>query len=320
MLHGRFFACGTGVLPRCFFCFQLFAKPTTPNFPLETLDKFPHVTFYKKCYMPDREKGLRRNENPNQETKRGEIMKKRRRKWLRALLCTLGVVVIAAAAVALWQRENIGAFIASRRYTGAQLEERLAEQEQNAGKILEKLPEVSIRPLTEDEKEKIRKGEVSEEEAIDLMLGKNEKPANAAPSTPQEAGNSAENAEPPEKAEPPPEDERQKRAAELVAKIYVLRETMTGQIEGLIGDAKKDYGALPEAERTSSKKQEIALLYMGKVTALEKTCDAQMKDVVGELETILKETGGDTSAAEEIMRSYKEEKNLKKSYFLSQYS
>jgi hypothetical protein len=304
-----------------FFCFQLSAKPTTPNFTLETRDKFPHVTFYKKCYIFDREKGLRRNENLNQETKRGEIMKKRRRKWLRALLCALGAVVIAITAVALWQRENIRALINSKQYSGAEIERMLAEQDVNAGKILDKLPEVSIRPLTEDEKEKVRSGELSENEALNMMLGSaGSSYSRPPPSSGTVTGDGNGKTSAPSDSVPSPEDELQKRAAELVAKVYVLRESMTGQIDGLISAAKSDYGALPKEERTAAKKQELAARYLGEISAMEGSCDAQMKEIVGELEAVLKEIGADASAAAEIMQAYKEEKNLKKSYFLSQYS
>ncbi|MDR1329739.1 MAG: hypothetical protein LBK23_09080 [Oscillospiraceae bacterium] len=247
-------------------------------------------------------------------------MKKRRRKWLRALLCALGAVVIAITAAALWQRENIRALINSKQYSGAEIERMLAEQDVNAGKILEKLPDISIRPLTEDEKEKVRSGELSENEALNMMLGSAGNSYPRPPPSGTVAGDGNVKTSAPPDPVPSPEDERQKRAAELVAKVYVLRESMTGQIDGLISAAKSDYGALPEEERTAAKKQELAARYLGEISAMEGSCDAQMKEIVGELEAILKEIGADASAAAEIMQAYKEEKNLKKSYFLSQYS
>jgi hypothetical protein len=239
-------------------------------------------------------------------------MRKRKRIWPRVLLGALGALILVAAVVALFQRENIEAFIVSRRFTQEELEDKLATSDAAAEKILEKLPEVSVRPPTEEEKERIRRGEVSEEDAVKMIL---------TPSGPSSGSKPAVGGDVESSAVPvTPEDERERRAAELIAEVYVLRESMTGRIEDIIGAAKSDFDALPSDERTSAKKREIAARYIGEISSLEKDCDARMLDIIGELKTILSETDGDTAVADEIMQAYKDEKNLKKSYFLSQYS
>jgi hypothetical protein len=59
---------------------------------------------------------------------------------------------------------------------------------------------------------------------------------------------------------------------------------------------------------------------MSLATRLENTCDSQIEAILKDLEVYLNETESDTGAVAEIRKAYKEEKYLKKSYLLSQYS
>jgi hypothetical protein len=56
------------------------------------------------------------------------------------------------------------------------------------------------------------------------------------------------------------------------------------------------------------------------VANLEKTCDSEVDKVVAELEKKLKELGGDLEIIQIIKDAYDEEKELKKSYYLSLYN
>ncbi|MDR2357075.1 MAG: hypothetical protein LBD92_03180 [Oscillospiraceae bacterium] len=241
---------------------------------------------------------------------------RKRKMWLKVSLGALGALILAAAVVAATLRENIRAFVVSRSFTREELEEKLEEREADTAKILEKLPEVSVRQPTEEEKEQLRRGDMSAEEAAGRLLSP---PARETSPDPADSGvGETEGGE--SRAPPNAEAAAPARAAALIAEVYILRETMTGQIDGILDAAKAEYTALPEEDRTSAKKREIAARYIGEVSKLEKTCDARMGEIIGELEAVLKETGGDTSAAADIKQAYEEEKSLKKSYFLSRYS
>ena len=56
------------------------------------------------------------------------------------------------------------------------------------------------------------------------------------------------------------------------------------------------------------------------VAGLEKTCDSEVDKVVTELEKKLKELKGDLGIIQTIRNAYEEEKELKKSYYLSLYN
>lgn len=110
-----------------------------------------------------------------------------------------------------------------------------------------------------------------------------------------------------------------KRIAELVTKMYVLKAEYTGAVEGVVSSMKADYSKLPAEQRTKSAKQSIAAGYMSKINAMEAQCDAQVNAIVTELRQILKENGRDMSLADAIVSTYASEKENTKAYYLSTY-
>jgi hypothetical protein len=235
-----------------------------------------------------------------------------------------GAVALAAVIVAVWQWDNIGAFVASRRYSSDELEKMLSENEKDTETILERLPYVTLRPLTDDEKVQLRSGELTEDEVVERILALSVPAASAGVDTaPKPGANPAATDTPtasPAPSPPAPGDEKAERIATLVARIYVLRESMTGQLEGIVGAAKAEYNALPKEQRTDAKKAEFATRCLRQAAALERQSDATVDTILKEMEPLLRETGGDTGLVGEIRRAYANEKSLKKSYFINQYS
>ncbi|MDR0382243.1 MAG: hypothetical protein LBH86_09680 [Oscillospiraceae bacterium] len=265
--------------------------------------------------------------------------KRKNRRLLKVLLGLLGVVVLAAAAVTVWQWDNLGALMFSRQHSATELEGLLAAHEKNTETILAQLPYVSLRPLTEEEKAQLSRGELTEDEAAERILGRpapgadltgtnpDVPAANTDPGTPANASAPGADTEPsrapdaaPPSPPPAPADEKQAQISTLIARVYVLRESMTGQLEGIVGRAKAEYGALPKSQRTDVKKGEFATRCLREAAALERQCDATVDTILKELDTLLRETGGDASLVPSIRRAYAEEKSLKKSYFIKTYS
>ncbi|MDR0491830.1 MAG: hypothetical protein LBH28_11370 [Oscillospiraceae bacterium] len=243
-----------------------------------------------------------------------EKKKKRKRKWLRILLSALGVILITAVAVTIWQWNNISALITSRKYTTEELGQMLEDNEAKTEAILDKLPTESLRPLTEDEKEKLKSGELLEDEAVALVMS---------PALPPEPGG-VKQTETPEPEASKPEapyelGEGELKVAEQIARIYVLRDLMTANLDSLFSRAKDEYSSHPPEERTGVKRQQIAMKYLGEATSLENSCDAQMDAILKDLEGVLKDFGGDTSVVPEIRQAYRNEKMTKKAYYLNRY-
>ena len=110
-----------------------------------------------------------------------------------------------------------------------------------------------------------------------------------------------------------------KRIAELVTRMYVLKAEYTGSINGVIASMKAEYVKLPPEQQTTSAKAQIATGYLGKINAMEAQCDAQVNAVVSELRQILKDNGRDMSLAENILAAYATEKENTKAYYISTY-
>jgi hypothetical protein len=103
-----------------------------------------------------------------------------------------------------------------------------------------------------------------------------------------------------------------------VAKLYVLKASYIGQLEGLVQQAKNEYVNLPEDQRTNANKQKIAKSKISIAGQLESACDAQVSAIVEEVRTLLGEANRDKSIADEIMNTYLKEKSLKKAYYMEQ--
>ena len=104
--------------------------------------------------------------------------------------------------------------------------------------------------------------------------------------------------------------------AAMVGEIYALRTSFVGQLDGLLQQAKAEYGALSPEQR-EKQKNSLASKYIGLAGSLEANCDSQMEAILSRIQKHLKENGGDTSLVKEIRKVYENEKALKKSYYMS---
>lgn len=231
-------------------------------------------------------------------------MSKKARKKGRVITIVLILAIVFLAgigALVYFQMNNLEALRLSR-YSQ---EERESLLQQNEQAIIEALPVEPITPLTEEQEKMLQRGEITEDEALQMMMGTlvgngskpTEKPVTSVPSTPKE--------------------ENQK-LQELLARVYLLRSSFAGRLDGLIGQAKSEYFAQKKANGKADKIS-IGSKYIGKGLALEKECDGQMEALLAEIKAELERTGGDTSVVSQIRSSYSSEKSAKKAGLLNQY-
>ena len=242
------------------------------------------------------------------------------------LLIALGVIAASLIALVIFQWSNIRVLTYFLFYS----EDRIADiKESNERAISEAIdrmiPDVAIRDLTEDEREMLITGELSQEEAVRLLVG-------AAVSTevpPTAQGEGREVPPPPQLGEsrvplPPPQDSdgsvSQDRLAELLAEIYVLRAVFVSSLNNLEADARAEYRALPSDRRTRAQQLDIGMKYMGVAENLEAECDARMDELLSKIEAELRASGGDLSLVSEIRSVYNNEKTLSKAEYLSLYT
>lgn len=196
--------------------------------------------------------------------------------------------------------------------------------------------ELQVRMLTEEEKQAIRSGELSEEDALALITG-GTVPTASEPDLPaQEPFPSASDGTPPSGQAPPqgqvgvaahseppstaPDADSAGELARLVGELYVLEASYSGKLEALLDSAIAEYVSLPPEKHTLTSKLDIGLRYVGVATAMEQRCDEQVATLLSEIERVLVAAGQDTALVGEIKTAYQNEKTLMKDYYLSLYT
>ena len=96
--------------------------------------------------------------------------------------------------------------------------------------------------------------------------------------------------------------------------MYVLRSTYVGKLEAIAQSAIDEYTA---GDHTEENRKQVVYDKLDQLTALEKECDAQVAQVVSRLRELLKAAGQDDTLARQVEETYREEKSLKKAYYLN---
>lgn len=232
-------------------------------------------------------------------------------------LCILAVFIIIVGIVAWMNSDNIKAIYKATQYNTEEIENKIAENEKKNTEILEKYNQTNIKPLTDEDSEKLTKGELTEEEAINLVLGKTEDTQQEQPSKSDETNQSQE---PVKEEQPAMSAEDEEKLGALVAKIYVLK----GKYNKLIADenysAASDFYSLPKEQQTKEKKYERGLTFMRNVLNLQSQCDTEMEAIFTEMTELLIQNNMSLELVDEIKKAYEEEKELKKAYFVNKYT
>ena len=245
------------------------------------------------------------------------------KRWMKILCIVLALLAALLAGLYWWQRENLKAVKDAASHSSEELEEKLVENQQQIRDVVDAAPEIVVREVTEEERQALRDGTMTQEELIERLLDPGEQSdSTAAPGmeeTPpgEDAKAPAETPTLPAEQPKPVEDPYQKELSAIIAKVYVLREDFTMALDNMYDEAKAEYIALPAEKRTKSNLMVLASKYLSKATALEKECDARMDEIVADMEKLIQENNGDMSLVDTVVYSYANEKSLKKSWFMS---
>ena len=249
----------------------------------------------------------------------------------KTILCTILVLLaVSLAGLFWWQRDNLKAIHAATQHTSAELEEKLEENQQMIEEAVRSASEVTVREVTEEERQALRDGSMTQEQLMERLTGsgggepsqpdaESAVPASrpesggktdAAPETPDATGAG-------EKSEKSAESSYQKELSALIAKVYVLREEYTLALDTMYADAKAEYLALPAEKRTTTQLAKMAKGYLSRANALEKECDGKMDEVIRAMETLIRDNNGDLTLVDTVVYTYANEKSLKKSWYMA---
>lgn len=247
----------------------------------------------------------------------------------------LGGVLLCATGLTAWQWNNISAAFSAVRFSQEELEEKLAENDQAIKDAMNKVPEVSIREVTEEERAALRDGTLTQEELVQSLLQKPESEPKPQPEQPPKSQTTPQT-KPEQKPQPqapaqstqpdpavstqpePAENEYEQKVNALIAEVFVLREEFLIKLDNLQATAIADYRAIPEDQRGAKALMSLASGYISKGLDMEKQCDARIEAIVVALEEILKENNGDLSIAQTVYDTYVQEKSLKKAWYMAE--
>ncbi len=234
-------------------------------------------------------------------------------------LWILIVLIVALLAAAWAYRDLINVVFTGITETPEQIAQKKEELDNKQKEALKQAGVENVRPLDEYEKEELDKGNITRDEAIDIITGKttiDEIKQN------KESNTSSQTQKPEEKNEaqaPKPADNSvNEKIAKMIGEIYVLEANFTSQIKSLEGWAVSEYNQTPKEEK-AAKKKELAAIGFPKLSALEKECDAKVNAILSELQTVLKESGQSTELVNQIRDAYDEKKIATKSHYISEY-
>ena len=232
-------------------------------------------------------------------------MKRKRKIWLWILL---GIVILASIFV-YSQWDNINAVIDAFRYTQEEVVEKMEKNKQDLQNYIDENEDVNVRDLTKEEAEALNKGELTEDEVVDILVGKpEEKPNIEEPNKPESKEISKE--------------EAGKRLSEAIARLYIQKNANLSKIDAMEAEARARFIQACKGKTIEEQKPIKASIiseYFPKVASWEKECDSVVYGILDEIKAALKESGQSMEIADKIEQAYLDEKSLKKSYFIGRY-
>lgn len=251
----------------------------------------------------------------------------------RGIICAVILALIAVLVVlGYWQRNNLAALKLFMHHSGDDLVTQMEDSHQQMNDSVKDKTDISIRGLSEEEKQALKDNTLSRDEIIQGMVTPSKPvespllPANSAvelPSGPAVTPSAEVPAATPTPAATPAPAETpavapdREQLSKYLAELYVMQEEYSILLDQYNQSAIDDYTALPEKDRTTAAKYKIGLHYVNLAKAREKECDAKMADMESKIKALLVKLGEDTALVDEIHQTYLEEKALKKAYYMS---
>jgi len=267
----------------------------------------------------------------------------------KAGLWILIIVLLTVILLCFWQWDNIRAIYMGLSYSDEKIESQINKSKEQLAEKLEKEGIVNqniIDGFSKEDEEKIAKGELTVEEAVEKLFAEENNNSEESSDTSKPNNQTDVNynkVEEHNKTGKTPVEENHENVNESVSdqetgtvnsneqnssvdskkliqsaikEMYTLKATYVQMLAAIEKTAKTMYA---QGKKTKERKLEIADELMPQVIEAEKKCDAQVEVILGNLKAGLQEIGADTSVAEVIREQYKKEKQLQKSKYISKY-
>jgi len=244
------------------------------------------------------------------------------KKTTRVLLTILCIFVIILGAVAYWQHDNISAILNGMKYSSEELASQLDSNRENLEAKVDQYISSNIKDLSAEDEQKLLDGQITFEEIsekynlpLDVMKDDNSQDPNTdtneIPTEPDvnldsSNGNDSKAID--------------KAISTGVSKMYALKAKYVSKLGEIERNVYEEYTNLPKEKQNESSKKSILMKNLNYVAEMEQKCDDEVANTLSELESDLIELKGDTEIIKILRDAYKNEKEIKKSYYLSLYN
>lgn len=234
------------------------------------------------------------------------------------LLIIILVIIVVVGFVIHNYRNYFSAFYHVATNSGERLEEKKLGTDQKAIDAIKEYGIETVRPLTEEETEKLNSGELTEEEAVNIVLGQLDNQAESQPAeTPNQNQETSVQSPTDKNDDSQALKEKNDEIAQLIGKIYVLKAKFTNELDNVEDWVYAEIKKLTQEEKKSkTAKVRIGREAYSMALALEADCDSQMDDILNRLTVLLEETGQSTALVSEIRKAYENEKTVAISYYM----
>ena len=271
---------------------------------------------------------------------------KKRRTGQIVFLCILLLLLAVLGGVVWRYRAGLAILIDNFGKSSEQVSAEREDYEKKTQVLLDKLSGggITLAALSEADRARLKNGEITPAEAVAIIMGlagstaaestaaPTEPPAPAGTTVPAETTAPAATTAPvtpvgpatsdatTEVAVTAPATSTARSVEDVISEIYLLRAEFLNKIDLMIADGTAEVEATPKEKRTLTFKIELMNRYMDRGNALEKECDARMELLLAELETALRQSGGDLSLIDEVRALYAQEKKLYKAELYQKYT
>lgn len=279
---------------------------------------------------------------------------KKRRTGQIVFLCILLLLLAVLGGVVWRYRAGLAILIDNFGKSSEQVSAEREDYEKKTQALLDKLSGggITLAALSEADRARLKNGEITPAEAVAIIMGlagstaaestaaPTEPPAPDATTVPAETTAPAGTTVPDKTTAPAattapvtpvgpatsdaiataPATSAARSVEDVISEIYLLRAEFLNKIDLMIADGTAEVEATPKEKRTLTFKIELMNRYMDRGNALEKECDARMELLLAELETALRQSGGDLSLIDEVRALYAQEKKLYKAELYQKYT
>ena len=236
----------------------------------------------------------------------------KKRNWLWIFIILIIVILIGSVVIKHWN--SLEALVDSFRYSQNEVVEKLDENKKQLQQYIDENENITVRDLTEEEANLLNSGKITEEEIVDILVGK--KPETESPSEDSPVVEPKE----PESTE----NTSDMIVSQAIAKLYVQKSKYLAKLDGIEARVRQEFintvdSKNPSPEERRAAKQRFLNSNISMVAAWENECDSVVYGILDEIKAALKDSNQDDSIVKKLEQAYLNEKRLKKSYFINRY-